>query len=329
MKADCVGAEPSAAAIEEQGFGWKNKCGTGKGADTMTSGLEGAWSANPIAWSSQYLDNLFAFEWVQAKSPAGAVQWIPADGQASMLVPDAHDKTKRHAPIMFTTDLSLKMDPSYREIAQRFQKDPKAFELAFAKAWFKLTHRDMGPRARYVGSEVPAEELIWQDPIPATEHPLVGDSHVADLKAQVLKSGLSVSELVRTAWASAASYRGTDMRGGTDGGRLRLAPQKDWAVNDPKELSKVLSKLGKIQADFNKSHKGGVQISMADMVVLAGAAAIEKAAEQAGTKVSVPFTPGRGDATAEQTDVASFAMLEPAADGFRNYYGASLSLIHI
>lgn len=326
VKAECVGAEPSAAALEEQGFGWKNKCGTGKGADTMTSGLEGAWSANPIAWSSQYLDNLFAFEWVQAKSPAGAVQWIPADGQASMLVPDAHDKTKRHAPIMFTTDLSLKMDPSYREIAQRFQKDPAAFELAFAKAWFKLTHRDMGPRARYVGSEVPAEALIWQDPIPATEHPLVNDAQVADLKAQVLKTGLSVPELVRTAWASAASYRGTDMRGGTDGGRLRLAPQKDWAVNNPKELSKVLAKLGKIQADFNKRHEGGVQISMADMIVLAGAAAIEKAAAQAGGQVSVPFTPGRGDASAEQTDVASFALLEPAADGFRNYYGASSAL---
>ncbi|GGZ96220.1 catalase-peroxidase 2 [Arenicella chitinivorans] len=326
VKADCVGAEPSAAEIEEQGFGWKNKCGTGKGADTMTSGLEGAWSANPIAWSSQYLDNLFAFEWVQAKSPAGAVQWIPADGQASMLVPDAHDKTKRHAPIMFTTDLSLKMDPSYREIAQRFQKDPKAFELAFAKAWFKLTHRDMGPRARYVGSEVPTEALIWQDPIPATDHPLVNASQVADIKADILKSGLSVSELVRTAWASAASYRGTDMRGGTDGGRLRLAPQKDWAVNNPQELSKVLSTLSEIRSDFNKRGNGGTQISMADMIVLAGAAAIEKAAEQAGTTVSVPFLPGRGDATVEQTDVASFALLEPAADGFRNYYGASSAL---
>jgi catalase-peroxidase len=316
----CVGPEPAAAGLEEQGLGWKNKCGAGKGADTVTSGLEGAWSATPVQWSSQYLDNLFNFDWVQTKSPAGATQWIPANNQASNLVPDAHDPSRRHAPIMFTTDLALKEDPSYRKIAMRFRENPEEFRLAFAKAWFKLTHRDMGPRARYVGAEVPAEELLWQDPLPKANHPLVNAKDIADLKSKILASGLTVPELVRTAWASAASFRGTDMRGGANGARLRLAPQKDWEVNNPSELARVLPKLESIQQEFNRSARGGKRVSLADVIVLGGVAAVEKAAKDAGHSVQVPFSPGRVDASQEQTDAESFAVLEPLADGFRNYY---------
>lgn len=319
--ADCVGPEPAAAAVEKQGFGWENKCGTGKGADTITSGLEGAWSVNPIAWTTQYLDNLFAYEWVQTKSPAGATQWIPADGQAANLVPDAHDKSKRHAPIMFTTDLSLKFDPSYRKISKRFHENPEEFELAFAKAWFKLTHRDMGPRARYIGTDVPSESLIWQDPVPAADHPLVSADDITRLKADILDSGLSTQELVRTAWASASSFRATDKRGGANGARVRLAPQKDWGVNDSGEISKVVKRLSRIQKKFNRGQSSDKQVSLADLIVLGGAAAIEQAAERAGHDISVAFAPGRTDATQDQTDVDSFAVLEPAADGFRNHFG--------
>ncbi|MGH0031823.1 MAG: catalase/peroxidase HPI [Myxococcota bacterium] len=318
---DCVGPEPAAAGIEEQALGWKNRCGKGNAEDTVTSGLEGAWTAAPTQWTMMYLSNLFAFEWEQTRSPAGAVQWIPKDGQAANTVPDAHVEGRRHAPIMLTTDLSLKEDPAYREISKRFLDDPKAFELAFARAWFKLTHRDMGPLARYVGSDVPAEALLWQDPIPAVDHPLVGARDVAGLKEEILASGLTVPELVRTAWAAAASYRGTDMRGGANGGRLRLAPQKDWPVNDPQEVAKVIAALEKIQGDFGGGLMGRKKISLADLIVLGGAAAIEKAAADAGYQVEVPFAPGRADASQEQTDVESFAVLEPKADGFRNYYG--------
>ena len=320
--AGCLGPEPTAAAIEEQGLGWMNKCGKGKAEDTVTSGLEGAWTAAPTKWTMMYLSNLFAFEWEQTRSPAGAIQWIPKDGQAANTVPDAHVEGVRHAPIMLTTDLSLKVDPAYREISQRFLQNPKEFELAFAKAWFKLTHRDMGPRARYLGSDVPAEMLIWQDPIPAVDHPLIGDRDIEKLKAEILDSGLSVPELVRTAWAAAASFRGSDMRGGANGARLRLAPQKDWPVNDPAELTRVLQTLEGIQKNFDGGFLGGKKkVSLADLIVLGGAAAIEKAAADAGYDVEVPFTPGRADATQEQTDVESFAVLEPTADGFRNYYG--------
>jgi catalase-peroxidase len=308
----CVGAEPAAAGVEEQGMGWKNKCGTGHGKDTVTSGLEGAWTGKPTEWTTQYLDNLLGNEWVKTKSPAGATQWIPKDGALSDLVPDAHVKGKSHAPIMFTTDLALKFDPAYGAITKRFLADPKEFELAFAKAWFKLTHRDMGPRTRYIGNEVPKEILSWQDYVPAPNHKLINAAQVATLKSQILKSGLTVSELVRTAWASAASFRGTDLRGGANGARLRLAPQKDWPINNPAELTKVLGRLEEIQKNFNKS---GAKVSLADVIVLGGVAAIEKAS---GAKV--PFTPGRMDATQEQTDVQSFAFLEPKADPFRNYY---------
>ena len=317
----CVGPEPAAADIEEQGFGWTNKCGSGKGVDTITSGLEGAWTFSPAQWTTNYMDNLFGFEWVQTRSPAGAVQWIPADGQASNLVPDAHDPEKRHAPIMMTTDLSLKFDPSYRKISKRFQKNPEEFELAFAKAWFKLTHRDMGPRARYIGAGVPEEALLWQDPVPAVNHELINDADIASLKADILDSGLTIPELVRTAWASAASFRGTDMRGGANGARVSLAPQKDWDANNPKELAKVLKELKGIQKAFNRSQSGDKQVSLADLIVLGGAAAIEKAAKDAGHDVQVAFAPGRADATQAQTDVQSFAVLEPTADGFRNYFG--------
>jgi len=317
---ECVGPEPAAAAIEEQGLGWMNKCGKGNAEDTVTSGLEGAWTASPTQWTTQYLTNLYAFDWVQTRSPAGAIQWVPADGQASNMVPDAHVADKRHAPIMFTTDLSLKMDPSYREITQRFLKNPAEFEEAFAKAWFKLTHRDMGPVARYVGSDVPSEVLSWQDPIPQVDHALVDDSDVAALKEAILDTGLSTQELVRAAWASASSYRATDMRGGANGARVTLEPQKSWAVNNPKELAKVIKQLEKVQKSFNRKAKGGKQVSLADLIVLGGAAAIEQAAKAAGHEVSVPFVPGRGDATQAQTDVDSFAVLEPKADGFRNYY---------
>lgn len=317
----CVGEAPAGAKLEEQSMGWKNKCGTGHGKDTITSGFEGAWTSTPTQFSIQYLTNLFNFDWVQTKSPAGAIQWIPSDKAAKDMVPDAHDKNLRHAPIMFTTDLAMKMDPEFSKISKRFMENPAEFEKAFAKAWFKLTHRDMGPRARYVGSEVPKEELLWQDPIPAVNHKLVGPNEVATLKKKILASGLSVSELVRTAWASAASFRGTDKRGGANGARLRLAPQKDWAVNNPQEVSKVLAKLEQIQAQFNKSHKAGMKISLADTIVIAGNAAIEQAAKAAGSSVKVPFTPGRMDATQAQTEVDSFAHLEPKADAFRNYYG--------
>ncbi len=325
--ADCVDAEPAAAGIEEQGFGWINKCGSGNAGDTITSGLEGAWTVNPAAWTHSYLINLYTYDWVQTKSPAGATQWIPANGAATTLVPDAHDPSKRHAPIMFTTDLALKVDPEYQKITSRWLKNPAEFELAFAKAWFKLTHRDMGPRTRYIGKEVPAEDLLWQDPVPAVDHPLVNAADIATLKSRILDSGLTVPELVRTAWASAATFRGTDMRGGANGARISLAPQKDWAANNPKELAKVLKQLQAIQKDFNRAQSGGKKVSLADLIVLGGAAAIEKAAKDAGQNVQVPFAPGRTDATQAQTDVQSFAVLQPAADGFRNYYakGSSLS----
>ncbi len=315
----CVGAEPAAASVEKQGFGWENKCGNGNGVDTVTSGLEGAWSSTPTKWSNQYLDNLFAFEWVKTKSPAGATEWIPSDPAAANLVPDAHDPTKRHAPIMFTTDLALKVDPAYRVIAVRFKEHPEEFQLAFAKAWFKLTHRDMGPKARYVGSEVPAEDLIWQDPLPKANYKQVDAKDIAALKAKILASGLTVPELVRTAWASASSFRGTDMRGGANGARLRLEPQKNWQVNDPASQAKVVARLEGIQGEFN-AKSGGKKVSVADLVVLGGTAAIEKAALDAGFHLQVPFMPGRVDAIQQQTDPISFAVLEPLADGFRNYY---------
>lgn len=317
---DCVGVEPAAAGLEKQGFGWMNKCGTGKGIDATTSGLEGAWTAAPTQWTHQYLANLYAFEWEQTKSPAGGIQWIPKGGQAANMVPDAHDPNKRHAPIMFTTDLALKMDPEYGKISKRFLENPKEFELAFAKAWFKLTHRDLGPRDRYLGPEVPKATLSWQDPVPAVNHRLVNQAEIASLKRQILNSGLTVQELVRVAWGSAASYRSTDMRGGANGARIRLAPAKDWPVNNPQEVAKVVSALEKIQRDFNR---GGARVSMADLIVLGGVAAIEKAARDAGhSNVRVPFRPGRTDATQETTDVQSYAFLEPKADPFRNFYGS-------
>ena len=322
VKADCLEPEPAAAGVEQQGLGWRNKCGTGSGDDTITSGLEGSWTANPSQWTHQYLSNLFNFEWKQTRSPAGAIQWIPTDEAAASLAPDAHDPTKRHSPIMFTTDLALKTDPAYREIAQRFMENPDEFELAFAKAWFKLTHRDMGPKARYLGADVPQEDLIWQDPIPKVDHPLIDKADIASLKTQILSSGLTVPELVRTAWASASTYRDTDMRGGANGARIRLAPQKDWDANDPAELEKTLAKLEAIEADFNSKAAGGKKVSLADLIVLGGAAAVEKAAKDAGHPVSVPFHPGREDAAQEMTDAVSFAYLEPTADGFRNYFAA-------
>ena len=322
----CLGADPAAAPIEDQGLGWKNKCGKGNAEDTITSGLEGAWTPSPTAFTTQYLSNLFAWNWVQTRSPAGAIQWIPSDPSAATMVPDAHVKDRRHAPIMFTTDLSLRFDPAYEKIARRFLENPKEFELAFAKAWFKLTHRDLGPRARYLGADVPREELLWQDPIPAVDHKLIDGRDADALKARILASGLSTSELVRAAWASAASFRGSDMRGGANGARVRLAPQKDWAANDPAELAKVLVKLEGIQKDFNASLKGGKKVSLADTIVLAGAAAVEAAARKAGYDVKVPFTPGRMDASQEKTDVSSFAVLEPKADGFRNYYSKEARL---
>jgi catalase-peroxidase len=321
---DCVGVEPAGEAIEAQGFGWKNKCGSGKGVDTITSGLEGSWTSSPAAWTHQYLDYLLNFDWVKSHSPAGAIQWVPTDPKLANIAPDAHDANKKHSPVMLTTDLSLKFDPEYRKISERFHKNPAEFEKAFARAWFKLTHRDMGPSARYVGKDSPTEALIWQDPIPTAKYKTIDAKEVEQLKAQILKSGLSTSQLVKTAWASAASFRITDMRGGANGARLRLEPQKDWAANNPQELAKVLSVLEKVQNDFNqslaKSPRGGKQVSLADVIVLGGSAAVEKAAQQAGVKVKVPFAVGRADATAAQTDVKSFAVLEPKADGFRNYY---------
>lgn len=320
-----VGPEPEAAGLEEQGLGWKNKYGSGKGADTITSGLEGAWTVSPAEWTHNFFQNLFTFTWVKSESPAGAIQWVPSEEYASELVPDAHDPNKRHAPIMLTTDLALKEDPAYREISKRFLDDPAEFELAFAKAWFKLTHRDMGPRSRYLGSLAPAEQMIWQDPVPAVDHKLVTEDGINALKKEILSSGLTVSELVKTAWASASSFRGTDLRGGTNGARLYLAPQKTWAANDPAELDKVLSKLESIRSDFNRAQSDGTRISLADLIVLAGAAAIEQAADKAGTSAEVPFIPGRTDASQAMTDVASFDLLKPTADGFRNYFESANS----
>ncbi len=316
----CVGSDPAAAGVDQQGFGWQNNCGKGNAGDTVTSGLEGAWTSKPTAWTSEYLTNLFAFDWVQTKSPAGATQWIPANGKAANTVPDAHDPAKKHAPIMFTTDLALKFDPSYGKISKRFVDNPEEFRLAFAKAWFKLTHRDLGPRSRYVGAEVPKEDLIWQDPLPRASYKQIDAKDIAALKAKILASGLTGPELVRTAWASAATFRGTDMRGGANGARLRLAPQKDWEVNNPAELTKVLGRLEEIQKSFNVQAGGKKMVSLADVIVLGGSAAIEQAAKAAGQTVGVPFTPGRTDASAAQTDVMSFAALEPTADGFRNYF---------
>ena len=324
--AKCLGAEPAAASIEQQGMGWKNSCGTGAGADTTTSGLEGAWTASPAEWTTQYLDNLFAFDWVQTKSPNGATQWIPSDKSAANIVPDAHDPNKRHAPIMFTTDLALKFDPAYRKVSERFRKDPKVFELSFAKAWFKLTHRDLGPRARYLGKDVPSDVLLWQDPVPAVDYVLIDATDAATLKTKVLASGLTVPELIRTAWAAAGSYRASDMRGGANGARLRLDPQQNWAVNNPAEIKKTLAVLEGVQKEFNKAQKGGKKVSLADLIILSGNAAVEQAAKQAGAELSLPFTPGRADASQAQTDVQSFAALEPAADGFRNYYGSTARL---
>ena len=314
-----VGPEPEAAGIEEQGFGWINTFGSGKGAHTITSGLEGAWTKNPIKWDNNYLENLFGYEWELTKSPAGAHQWKPKDPSAAGTVPDAHDPAKRHAPIMFTTDLALRLDPAYAKISKRFLDHPQEFADAFAKAWYKLTHRDMGPVSRCLGPLVPAKPQLWQDPIPALDHPLIGQQDIVALKAKILASGLSTSQLVTTAWASAATFRGTDKRGGANGARIRLAPQKDWEVNQPTELAKVLHKLEAIQKDFNSAASGGKKVSMADLIVLGGCAAIEDAAKKAGHDVKVPFSPGRMDAVQEQTDVNSFAVLEPTADGFRNY----------
>jgi catalase-peroxidase len=313
-----VGPEPEGAPLEQQGLGWRNTYGTGMGDDTHTSGLEGIWTSHPTRWDNGYLDNLFGYEWELTTSPAGAHQWKPKNGAGEGTVPDAHDPSKRHAPTMLTTDIALKEDPIYRPIAKRFHEHPDELADAFARAWFKLTHRDMGPVSRYLGPEVPAEQLIWQDPVPAVDHELVTDADVAELKAAVLGAGLSVSELVAAAWASAASYRGTDRRGGANGARVRLAPQKDWAVNDPEQLAKVLATLERIQADFN-ARSGARRVSLADLIVLAGCAAVEQAARDAGVDVRVPFVPGRTDATAEQTDADSFAPLEPVADGFRNW----------
>jgi catalase-peroxidase len=314
-----VGPEPEGAGIEQQGLGWKNGLGDGAGVHTITSGLEGAWTTTPVTWDSNYFDNLFGYEWELTKSPAGAHQWTPKDPAAVGSAPDAHDPSKRHAPMMLTTDLALKMDPNYAPISKRFHKDPAAFADAFAKAWFKLTHRDMGPIARYLGPLVPAEPQLWQDPVPAVDHELIGERDIADLKDRILASGLSVSQLVSTAWASAATFRGSDKRGGANGARLRLAPQKDWEANQPAQLATVLRTLEAIQQDFNASRSDGKKVSLADLIVLGGGAAVEKAASNAGHDVQVAFSPGRTDASQDQTDVYSFAVLEPTADGFRNY----------
>ena len=318
-----VGPEPEGANITEQGLGWKNSLGSGHGGDTITSGIEGAWTNNPIKWDNGYFENLFGYEWQLVKSPAGAWQWEPKE-ESARVVPDAHDPNTRRKPIMTTADMAMRMDPIYEKISRRFLADPKAFEETFAKAWYKLTHRDMGPITRYLGPLVPKEPLIWQDPVPAVDHPLVDASDVASLKAQVLESDLTIPELVRVAWASAATFRGSDKRGGANGARIRLAPQKDWAVNQPAEVAKVLKTLEGIQQAFNAAQSGGKKISLADLIVLAGCAAVEAAAKQGGYNITVPFTPGRTDATEEQTDVDSFAVLEPKADGFRNYMKTGL-----
>ncbi|MCY4624553.1 MAG: catalase/peroxidase HPI [Chloroflexi bacterium] len=314
-----VGAEPEGASVEAQGFGWSNSYGSGKGGDTITSGLEGAWTENPTKWDNNFMENLHNYEWELTKSPAGKSQYQPVNASQVAVVPDAHDPAKKHAPFMLTTDLSLRMDPVYAPISKRFLENPADLEDAFARAWYKLLHRDMGPRSRYLGPLVPEEALLWQDPVPDVDHELIGEQDVADLKAKVLASGLSVSQLVSAAWASASSFRGTDKRGGANGARVRLAPQKDWAANDPATLASTLSTLEGIQAEFNAAQSGGKQVSLADLIVLAGCAAVEKAASDAGQSVTVPFAPGRTDASQETTDVESFAVLEPAADGFRNY----------
>jgi catalase-peroxidase len=317
--ADFVGPEPEGASIEQQGLGWANRFGTGRGDDTITSGLEGAWTKNPVKWDNGFFENLFGYEWELTKSPAGAWQWTPKDASAAGTVPDAHDPSKRHAPIMLTTDLALRMDPIYEPISRRFYENPGLLAEAFAEAWYKLTHRDMGPHARFLGPEVPVEPRIWQDPVPAVDHALIDEADIAALKAKILASGLSISRLVATAWASASTFRGSDKRGGANGARIRLAPQKDWAINEPKQLAVALAKLEKIQAAFNKSQFGSKRVSLADVIVLGGCAAVEQAAKKAGHTVQVPFTPGRTDASQEQTDVDSFAVLEPKVDGFRDY----------
>ena len=316
-----VGPEPEAAPIEEQGLGWKNTFGTGNGDDTISSGLEGAWTTNPIAWDNNYFDNLFAYEWELTKSPAGAHQWTPREASAAGTVLDAHDPSKKHAPMMFTTDLALRFDPSYEKISKHFHENPRELADAFAKAWYKLTHRDMGPLARYLGPLVPQERLIWQDPIPPVDHPLIDELDITDLKGKVLASNLSISQLVNTAWASAVTFRGGDKRGGANGARIRLAPQKDWAVNQPMELGQVLRIFETIQREFNADQSDGKKVSMADLIVLGGCAAIEGAAKRTGYTITVPFTPGRMDASQEETDIHSFAVLEPISDGFRNYLG--------
>ncbi|NQW01905.1 MAG: catalase/peroxidase HPI, partial [Rhodospirillales bacterium] len=321
-----VGPEPEAAGMADQGLGWKSSFAGGKGVDTISSGIEGAWTPTPVQWDNSYLDTLFAYDWNLVKSPAGAWQWVPSDPAAADAVPDAHDPSKRHAPMMTTADLALRMDPIYEPIARHFHKNPDAFADAFARAWFKLTHRDMGPRSLYLGKEVPAETLIWQDPVPQTTGPLIDAGDVSALKEQILKSGLSVSQLTTTAWASASTFRGSDKRGGANGARLRLAPQKDWQVNQPAQLAEVLETMAGIQTAFNKSQSGAKQVSLADLIVLGGCAAIEEAARKAGHSIDVPFTPGRSDASQEDTDVESFAVLEPIADGFRNYLKADYSV---
>jgi catalase-peroxidase len=318
--AECVGVEPEGGDIEQQGFGWSNSCGTGNGADTITSGLEGAWTVNPAAWTYNYLQNLYAFDWVQTTTPSGAIQWVPSDESASNLVPDAFDPNVRHAPIMFTTDLSLREDPAYREITSRWLQNPLEFEDAFARAWFKLTHRDLGPRARYLGSMSPSEVLIWQDPVPSVDHELISTADQALLKENILATGIDTADLIRTAWASASTYRGTDMRGGANGARINLAPQNTWEVNEPAALAGVLDALTEVQESFNANSDNGVQVSLADVIVLAGNAAIEHAVLMAGHSVSIPFQPGRTDATQDMTDANAFAVLEPTSDPFRNYH---------
>lgn len=324
--AEYVEAEPAGASIEMQSMGWKNNFGTGVGSDTITSGLEGAWTNTPTKWSHTFFKNLFGYEWELTKSPAGAHQWKPKDGAGAGTVPDAHDPEKKHAPFMLTTDLALRMDPDYEKISKHFYENPEEFADAYAKAWFKLTHRDMGPVSRYLGPEVPQEELIWQDPVPAVDHELIDANDIADLKAKILDSGLSISQLVSTAWASASTFRGSDFRGGANGARIRLEPQKDWKVNNPAQLAKVLEVLEGIQATFNSSQSGGKKVSLADLIVLGGCVGVEKAAENAGEAISVPFAPGRTDASAEQTDAESFEVLEPQADGFRNYARTKFSV---
>jgi catalase-peroxidase len=324
-----VGPEPEGAPMHEMGLGWKNSFGSGNGANTITSGLEGAWTPTPTTWDNSYFDTLFSYDWKLTKSPAGAWQWIPTDESAKNAVADAHDPTKRHSPVMLTTDLALRMDPIYDVISRRFDSNPPAFADAFARAWFKLTHRDMGPIARYLGPLVPKEALIWQDPVPAVTHELVNDADIASLKLKVLGCGISLPQLVNTAWASASTFRGTDKRGGANGARIRLSPQKDWTANKPAQLARVLQSLEAIRAEFNREQSDGKkQISLADMIVLAGCAAVEQSAKAGGIAVIVPFTPGRTDASAEQTDAASFAVLEPLVDGFRNYLGAAVAEGH-